>query len=77
MNSCGHAKPGVPQLVAPVPVQIIHQLEWVRFFKINFCRTIVHLVGPLIAPISDFRVTFPMGFKARVVLSPAHSLSCA
>ena len=31
----------------------------------------------LIAPILDFCVTLPMGFKARVVLSPACLLACA
>ena len=46
------------------------------FLFLNFCWTKVHFVGPLIAPILDLCVILPMGFKARVVLLPAHLLAC-
>ena len=53
---------------------VLHQhAQMMAFF---FGWTKVHFVGPLIAPVFGLRVTLPMGFKARVVLSPAHLLTC-
>ena len=46
------------------------------YFFLIFCWTKDHFVGPLIAPYFGLCMTLPMGFKVRVVLSPAHLVAC-
>ena len=51
------------------------QIPYCCFFKHIFVRP-GSIFGPLITPYFGLHVTPPIGFKARVVLSPVDTLAC-